>query len=44
MPGNTGETMQEESSVGLGDALGAIGNGLLWAGQNLIEAFLKKKK
>ncbi|MGR3615855.1 MAG: TRAP transporter small permease subunit [Paracoccaceae bacterium] len=31
--------MQEESSVGLGDALGAIGNGLLWAGQNLIEAF-----
>ncbi|MBE1282381.1 MAG: TRAP transporter small permease subunit [Rhodobacteraceae bacterium] len=31
--------MQEQSSVGLGDALAALGNGLVWAGQNIAEAF-----
>jgi len=31
--------MQEESSIGLGDALAAVGNGLLWALQSLAEAY-----
>lgn len=31
--------MQEENAIGLGEALAALGSGVLWVGQNLIEAY-----